>query len=365
MQRVACFRRPLQISVVGWYAWGMSDQDGEHDVSPQSGETREQKPDVLPMPGSKPSGLPAVSAETLLAHATAPLERELTAGDLGPRRRRVVLPIVLFAATCGSTFLAGTLNWDPGRYAPDGVRSVIAANWLQGLKYMAAVVGILLTHEMGHFLQTVRYRVHASLPFFIPVPFLFTGTMGAVIGMEGSRADRKQLFDIGISGPWAGLLVALPITWLGIREAEVMQNELPITLGDPLIFRMLAHYVRPDLPADAILSKNNPLLMAGWVGMLITGLNMMPISQLDGGHVIYGLWGRRSRVVARAFMILAILFVVLGEHYNWTLMLVLVIMLGVDHPPTRDDNVSLGWWRRILGLVSLAIPVLCFTPIEI
>jgi membrane-associated protease RseP (regulator of RpoE activity) len=92
---------------------------------------------------------------------------------------------------------------------------------------------------------------------------------------------------------------------------------------------------------------------------------MLPISQLDGGHVIYGLWGRRSRIVARAVMILAILFVVLGEHYNWTLMLVLVIMLGVDHPPTRNDRVSLGWWRRILGLVSLAIPILCFTPIQI
>ena len=103
--------------------------------------------------------------------------------------------------------------------------------------------------------------------------------------------------------------------------------------------------------------------MAGWVGMLITGLNMLPISQLDGGHVIYGLFGRNARLVARTFLIAAILFVVLGEHYNWTLMLVLVILLGVDHPPTRDDNVPLGWWRTHPGLVSLAIPVLCFTPI--
>jgi membrane-associated protease RseP (regulator of RpoE activity) len=272
----------------------------------------------------------------------------------------------LFVATCGSTFLAGALNWNPEQFAAGHtVSRAIAANWPQGLIYMAAVVGILLTHEMGHFLQTLRYRVHASLPFFIPVPFLFTGTMGAVIGMEGSRADRKQLFDIGISGPWAGLLVALPIIWFGIKNATVMRPDAQVILGDPLIFRLLTHYLRPDIPADAILNKNNPLLMAGWVGMLVTGLNMLPISQLDGGHVIYGLWGRRSRIVARAVMILAILFVILGEHYNWTLMLVLVIMLGVDHPPTRDDRVSLGWWRRILGLASLAIPILCFTPIQI
>jgi membrane-associated protease RseP (regulator of RpoE activity) len=242
---------------------------------------------------------------------------------------------------------------------------IIGANWQQGLIYMTAVIGILLTHEMGHFLQTLRYRVHASLPFFIPVPFVFTGTMGAVIGMEGSRADRKQLFDIGISGPWAGLIVALPIIWLGIKNATVMKVGAPVLLGDPLIFKMMTYYLRHDIAPDAILNKSNPLLMAGWVGMLVTGLNMLPISQLDGGHVIYGLFGRRSRFVARAFMIVAILFVVVGDHYNWTLMLVLVILLGVDHPPTRDDNVSLGWWRRILGLVSLAIPVLCFTPIWI
>jgi membrane-associated protease RseP (regulator of RpoE activity) len=228
---------------------------------------------------------------------------------------------------------------------------------------MAAVIGILLTHEMGHFLQTLRYRVHASLPFFIPVPFLFTGTMGAVIGMEGSRADRKQLFDIGISGPLAGLVVALPIIWFGIQNATVVQPGTQALLGDPLIFKLLAQYLRPDIAADAILNKNHPLLMAGWVGMLVTGLNMLPISQLDGGHVIYGLFGQGSRLVARAFLVAAILFVVLGDHYNWTVMLVLVILLGVDHPPTRDDSVSLGWWRQLLGLASLAIPVLCFTPI--
>jgi membrane-associated protease RseP (regulator of RpoE activity) len=341
----------------------MKESGGEHDVP---GDTSEPKPDVLRMPGPTETPITPSGDDLVLAHATAPLERELTAGDLGTRRRRVVLPVVLFVATCGSTFLAGALNWDPARYAESNtVSRTIAANWPQGLIYMAAVIGILLTHEMGHFLQTLRYRVHASLPFFIPVPFLFTGTMGAVIGMEGSRADRKQLFDIGISGPWAGLLVALPIIWFGIKNATVMRTDAQVILGDPLIFRMMTHYLRPDIPADAILSKNNPLLMAGWVGMLVTGLNMLPISQLDGGHVIYGLWGRRSRIVARAVMILAILFVVFGEHYNWTLMLVLVILLGVDHPPTRDDRVLLGWWRRILGLVSLAIPILCFTPIQI
>ena len=236
------------------------------------------------------------------------------------------------------------------------------ANWVQGLEYMACVIGILLCHEMGHFVQTVRYGVPASLPFFIPVPVLMTGTMGAVISMEGSRADRKQLFDIGVSGPWAGLIVALPITWFGVKYANVVPAGAEFQLGDPLIFKLFTQWLGKDLPAGFVLDKNHPLLMAGWVGMLITGLNMLPISQLDGGHVIYGLFGRRSRVIARAFLIVAIAFVVFGDHTNWIVMLVLVIMLGVDHPPTRDDDVELGFFRRFLGILSLFIPVFCFTP---
>ena len=103
--------------------------------------------------------------------------------------------------------------------------------------------------------------------------------------------------------------------------------------------------------------------MAGWVGMLITGLNMLPISQLDGGHVIYGLFGPKARIVARGFLVAAIGFVVIGDNYNWIVMLILVIILGVDHPPTRDDTVKLGLFRQAFGFVSLAIPVFCFTPI--
>jgi membrane-associated protease RseP (regulator of RpoE activity) len=294
-----------------------------------------------------------------------PTYRELVATDFeAPRRRRVWLPLFLFIATCLSTCFAGAMNWNPTLFLETNrAEQAIAVNWLQGIEYMAAVIGILLMHEMGHFLQTVRYGVPASLPFFIPVPILMTGTMGAVIGMEGSRADRKQLFDIGISGPWAGLIVALPIIWFGIKSATVMPPTSDFQLGDPLIFKLLTHYLRPDLDPTAILNKNTPLLMAGWVGMLITGLNMLPVSQLDGGHVIYGLFGRKAYLVARGFLVAAILFIIFGEQYNWTVMLVLVIMLGVDHPPTRDDDVPLGPVRQIIGLASLAIPVLCFTPI--
>lgn len=293
----------------------------------------------------------------------------LTEDDLrSPRRRRVGLPVFLFLATCASTFLAGATEWQPGiaLQIPGFAEKLIRENWQNGLIYMAAVIGILLTHEMGHFLQAVRYHVPASLPYFIPLPVMMTGTMGAVIGMEGSRADRKQLFDIGISGPLAGLAVAIPIVIWGVLtgEAAPPRNQVPggWHLNDPLIIKMLIHWLRPDLPFGSEMVFN-PLLIAGWVGMLITGLNMMPVSQLDGGHVIYGLFGNRAHLVARAFVCAAAAAMVYFDSYNWIVMFAVVLMIGVDHPPTRDDNVKLGPMRTIIGWLSLLIPFLCFTPV--
>ena len=291
--------------------------------------------------------------------------REFSVDDLrGPRRRKVLLPALLFLATCLSTFWAGATHWQPYEHLGNiaSAQAAVMAHWPQGMLYMAAVIGILLMHEMGHFIQAVRYGVPASLPFFIPLPILMTGTMGAVIGMEGSKADRKQLFDIGLSGPLAGLVVAVPVVWLGIVNASVMMGpDKGFLYHDPLIFKLLTEYLRPELQPGQVLVKN-PLLMAGWVGMLITGLNMLPVSQLDGGHVLYGLFGRRAYLVARGFLIAAIAFILITEQYGWTVMLVLVTMLGVDHPRTRDDNVRLGPMRQAIGLLSLAIPIFCFIP---
>jgi membrane-associated protease RseP (regulator of RpoE activity) len=106
----------------------------------------------------------------------------------------------------------------------------------------------------------------------------------------------------------------------------------------------------------------NPYLMAGWVGLLITGLNMLPVSQLDGGHVVYTLFRQRARWIARGFILLAIAYILIAGARHWLLMLVLVMFIGIDHPPTRDDNVPLGWFRTTLGCLSLAIPLLCFAP---
>ncbi len=294
---------------------------------------------------------------------------ELRASHLRSRvRRRLTLPLLLFIATCLSTFWVGAANWRPQLInSPDMMQHLISTNWRQGLTYMGAVLAILLTHEMGHFLQTVRYHIPASYPLCIPVPFSLIGTMGAVISMDGMRANRKQIFDIGIAGPLAGLVVAAPILYIGVKQLDLHNPPTPhdIQLYNPVIVRWMIEWMHPqwaDRAAWVSVSQLNPYFMAGWVGMLITGLNMLPVSQLDGGHTIYALFGRDAYKIARAFIIIAIAYVVLNldQAAIWTPMLILVILLGIHHPPTADDSVELDDFRWILGVASMAIPVLCF-----
>lgn len=313
---------------------------------------------------SPPTGEPKVDL-------FVPLEEHpmLTEEDLrSPRGRNWERPLLLFLATCASTFLAGLCAWPQGLVLPslNELAQLVAHRWQEGLVYMLAVIGILITHEMGHFLQAVRYHVPASYPIFIPLPGLMTGTMGAVILMDGREADRRQLFDIGISGPLAGLVVAVPIIVWGVVTGdpaiahEIQPGEWHI--NDPLIFTLLIRWLRPEFPLGTELVIS-PMLMAGWVGMLITGLNMMPISQLDGGHVIYGLFGKRAHWVARAFVCFVIGAMLYFDSYNWIVMLILVLFIGIDHPPTRNDAVKLGPMRTLIGWLSLLIPIFCFTPV--
>jgi membrane-associated protease RseP (regulator of RpoE activity) len=325
--------------------------------------------------GPRPSALPASTAPFPAAAEQLYVGQDLS--DLPtlqeshlrtPPRRRLLVPLVLFIATCLSTFWVGAADWRPQLIGSTAdLWRVASENWQQGLLYMGAVLAILLTHEMGHFLQTVRYRIPASYPLCIPVPFSLIGTMGAVISMDGMRANRKQIFDIGIAGPLAGLAVAAPILYFGVRQLDLSVDPAPhdIQLYNPVIVRWMIEWMHPEWAARASwvsVSQLNPLFMAGWVGMLITGLNMLPVSQLDGGHTIYALFGRDAFKLARAFIIVSIVYVVLNldQAAIWTPMLILVILLGIHHPPTADDSVELDDFRWLLGVASMAIPVLCF-----
>jgi len=292
------------------------------------------------------------------AERETPLRRARS-GRAASQRRGLPLQGVLFLATCFTTFLAGCVGWQPLVAGVDeAVTESTASHWPRGLLYMAAVMAVLAAHEAGHFIAAALHRIPATLPFFIPVPILLTGTLGAVIGMEGSRANRRQLFDIAVAGPLAGLCVAVPALAAGIATA-VPDPASPFAM--PPVASWLLAALRPELTADIRLAPN-ALFMAGWVGLLVTGLNMIPISQLDGGHVSRALFGGRSDWLARGVLMAAIATIVFFGFYNWIALVVVVTLMGVDHPPIREDGSRLGTVRILLGLAALAIPLVTFMP---
>ncbi|NLY00910.1 MAG: site-2 protease family protein [Rhodopirellula sp.] len=254
------------------------------------------------------------------------------------RRRRIALPVVLFLATCASMFYVG--------------------GWVYALSLMT----ILFCHEMGHFLQARRYGVPASLPFFIPMPFTPIGTFGAVIGMDARVGDRKALFDIGISGPLAGLVPTILFCVLGMQRAQVdVFQSGGLQFGEPLLFQFLSWLRFGPLP-EGYTVYIGPMAFAGWVGLLITSLNLLPIGQLDGGHILYGLLRRKAHHVA-TFILFAALAAIMAFHlYEWALMLSLIFLMGPKHPPTTNDNVPLGTARILLGWATLSFILIGFTP---
>ncbi len=311
--------------------------------------------------GSKPS------AEEQLAE----IERQYVAHQ---RKRKTRTPIILFLLTCVSTFWVGATNWMPlhiisiclGTSSLLPLRHALLVYWDQGLIYMACVLAILMTHEMGHFIATLCHRIRASLPYFLPFPINPIGTFGAVIMMDAMRADRKQMFDIGIAGPIAGLVVAVPIMWYGVATLDLtVPVGGAIKLHMPLAVHWLMNLYHPDAyePGSGVwITQLNPYFMAGWVGLLVTGLNMIPVSQLDGGHITYTLFGKAAHWIARAFMVGAIAYIVYTGNPALIIMVILIVLIGTDHPPTKNDREPIGVFRTILGYGSLAIPILCFPP---
>ena len=308
----------------------------------------------------------------------APRTSPVTSTSPTPHRikRRTVLPLILFFATCLSTFWVGVTHWQPvltleslataGGMDLVPIRRLILSYGEQGVIYMACVMAILLCHELGHFFVTLLYRVPASFPIFLPFPFNPIGTFGAVFGMHGMQADRRQFYDIGLAGPLAGLVIAVPVMVMGILTLDVSTpGSGDIQINCPLGTLWLIQWLRPDIdPQNGYLwlSHLNPYFVAGWVGFLITGLNMMPISQLDGGHVIYSLIGKKAHWVARITIVTAIAFMVYYLAPSLVLMTILLLLVGTDHPPTRNDRVPLGGFRIALGWLSLSIPFFCFPP---
>jgi membrane-associated protease RseP (regulator of RpoE activity) len=267
--------------------------------------------------------------------------------------------LVLFVLTVASVFVTGGLT----TVVVPGHGALLAVDVGAGLRLTVGLVGILLAHEMGHYLACRYYGVDATLPFFLPLPLLSpVGTIGAFIRIRAPIPNRRALFDIGVAGPLAGFVVCLPVLVLGVLEAQVVPYEpgpLGTHLGEPLLFQWVARIIHGPIPADYTLAIGTSGY-AAWFGLLVTALNLMPIGQLDGGHVTYAILRDRAHEISRIGKWVCVALIYFG--LTWVLWAILVRVLGRPHPPTMHDDVPVGRGRVIVGLVSLAVFVVCFVP---
>jgi len=294
-----------------------------------------------------------------------------------------VLNVALFIITVVTVFMAGAV------YLPAQTLSGMARN---GLEFTAALMGILVCHEAGHYVAARRRHIDASLPYFIPVPPFLSmfGTFGALILMRGRIKSRDALIEVGAAGPLAGMAVALPLLFVGLADCPV--GPIPtegFIEGQSLLYLLAKHVVLGPIPQGYdVYIDHSPLAWAGWIGMLVTMLNLLPIGQLDGGHVFYALFGDLHAAASRWFLrglfaLGAAVLVALGMNAwslglrgeelvyaalpgaPWFLLGTLLFVLNrgtrFRHPPTDGGELSPG--HAAVGVLSLLLFVVTFMPI--
>jgi membrane-associated protease RseP (regulator of RpoE activity) len=302
---------------------------------------------------------------------------------MGVMTRELRTAVVLFLLTLFSMFWTGA-NWA----GVDTDHAPLSA-LLEGYRFALPLMAILLAHELGHYFAARIHGVDTSPPYFIPMPFSLIGTFGAVIRMRGAIRLRNALFDIGAAGPLSGLVVALPVLVYGIATSQVEPLRADVTYfveGRSLLYVGLVYALKGPIPegADIMLT---PTALAGWAGLLVTMINLVPVGQLDGGHVAYALFGQKqdqySRWARRALLVIALgislgaaafslsqgtrgeplsAALLRGSHWLiwWALLAGMARFTGENHPPTEPSTLSRG--RRVLAWLTLGLFVLLFMP---
>jgi membrane-associated protease RseP (regulator of RpoE activity) len=305
-----------------------------------------------------------------------------------PKKDRVSTNVILFALTVFSVMLAGVEV--PAELCNDATPAILymLKNILTGWPFALSMLGILLTHELGHYFMSRHHKTPATLPYFIPFPLSPLGTMGAAIFMRGVPKNKRILFDIGVAGPLAGLVVAIPVLFLGLSLSTVkpiVLSSCGISLEGNSLLYLFAKYVTfgqllpapiepqgilywlkyfftgQPIPVGGMDVFIHPVAFAGWVGILVTALNLIPAGTLDGGHVIYALFGNKAK---RAFPFIIGLLVVLGIFWSgWWLWAVLLFWLGRVNAEPLDQITTLDPTRRLIAFAMIIIFLLVFMPV--
>ncbi len=234
---------------------------------------------------------------------------------------------------------------------------------IKGLPFSLTLMFILLSHELGHYFASRYHGVSATLPYFLPAPSLI-GTFGAFIKIKDPMPNKRVLFDVGIAGPLTGVIVCLPILIYGLAHSKTIITPLPahgLILGENLLFKILTYLIWGHLPPNTNIVLH-PMAFAGWIGLFVTALNLIPVGQLDGGHVTYALLGEYLHAKLSQSMLIILVALGIFTWQGWLIWAVLLILLGLEHPPPVDSESPLDFKRKCVGLIALGIFVLTFTP---
>lgn len=342
----------------------------------------------------------------LKPHNLTPLFRDeegqhiilLLEGVIKPEASNPWVNLGLFLLTLLSMLVAGVIYSYEGSIPPDifGLIVTLFSNLLVGMPFGLSLLGILLAHEFGHYIAARFHKTSVTLPYFIPFPFSPFGTMGAFIQLKHPPKNKRTLHDIGIAGPLAGLLVAVPVLVIGIMLSSVEQLPAAIPAGQGFtlegnsIFYLLVKYLVHGelLPSPASYGGENPLwywvkylfsgyptplggrdvflhpvAWAGWAGLLVTALNLIPVGQLDGGHILYVLFGKRARYAAPvALVVLSLMGLIWSGWWIWA---VLIFFLGRNHAEPLDQITKLDGPRKLLAVFALLIFIMLFMPVPL
>lgn len=283
-------------------------------------------------------------------------------GLVKPRPANPWINLVLFVATVLSVIFMGAMN--------EGADPLTnPASILEGVPFAFTLLAILGTHEFGHYFAARRHKVAVTLPYFIPMPLSFVGTFGAFIQLRSPVRNRNQLFDVGVAGPLAGLLVAIPLLLLGLAMSPV--QPLPpeggyILEGNSLLYLGAKYLVTGQiLPANGLDVMLHPMAFAAWFGLLVTAFNLLPVGQLDGGHVVFTLVGDKIRILGTLFVaVLLVMGVALWQGwFTWAILI--FFLLGVGHPPPLNDVTPLDAKRKRWALLTIAVFILVFVPVPL
>lgn len=281
------------------------------------------------------------------------------AAEEGEEKTHFALPVLFFILTIFTTLLAGS-------YQEGGDPLHRPGDLVKGMPFSFTLMAILFVHEMGHYVTSKYYGVKTTLPYFIPGPWapFGIGTFGAFIRMRSPILRKNALLDIGAAGPIAGFVVSIAAVAVGLYSSKIVEIEegnALLRLGDPLMFNFLAYFLGKVPPAGYDVALNS-VAFAGWFGLFVTSLNLLPIGQLDGGHIAYALLGRKQRFLSIGMVVILIILGATGWA-GWYVWAVLTSFLGLHHPPIIDEDVPLDLKHQLIGWGSILLFIVTFMPV--